>query len=312
MAGTYKTEIISELFKKRWDAASGVLSDPVVTTVEIREEHRKYRERRNQPVEYTNTPAFLKDLLRKRAAANANWPKEVFAAGYTARQVTGEGRNFEFIPIAPGQTEPFPRTVPAPPADIVVHRISSVSLPLASRRLARSDEPTLVQISVRLHVVETYFALFSARKATVRQIDHLQNAVKLRRTEIDAVFLGVEEPTEGNFQEFIVTCEAKRAGEDIISEQVLAQAKAVFTLENVKQPFVVPIALKSIGPSRIHIVEYDEVRREDAEALEALTIVNQAVFELVPPVPGIGQKGEPRRAGKPRPRRSKPQGETGT
>ena len=59
---------------------------------------------------------------------------------------------------------------------------------------------------------------------------------------------------------------------------------------NVNQAFAVPIALKSISPSKIHIVEYGRVKREDAEALDALTMVNQAVFELVPPVPGIGVK----------------------
>ncbi len=62
----------------------------------------------------------------------------------------------------------------------------------------------------------------------------------------------------------------------------------VFSLPNVSQPFVVPIALKSVGPSKIHIIEYDIVTRDAAEITEALSIVNQQVFELVPPVPGIG------------------------
>lgn len=295
MAETYKTEIILRLFQKRWNAATGELSNPVVTIVEIRQEYEAYQARRGKEVENTNPPAFMKDFLRKRARANANWPPEVFAAGYTARQVTGDGRNFVFVPIVPGQTEPFPSTAPAPPADITPHKISSVSMPLASRRLGRGDEPWLIQVSVRLHVVETYFALFSAKRATVRQVDHLQNALKLRRTEIDALFLGIEESTPGTTREFMITCEAKRLGEDIISEQVLAQAKAVFTLDNVNQEFVVPIALKSISASMIHVVEYEAVRREDAEELDALTIVNQAVFELVPPVPGIGEKGGSRK-----------------
>jgi hypothetical protein len=147
-----------------------------------------------------------------------------------------------------------------------------------------------VQVSVKLHLIETYFGLFSAKKTTVRQIDHLQNALKLNRTEIDALFLGIEETSPGKFEEFIITCEAKRVGEDIIEEQVLQQIKAAFELPNVGQAVAVPIALKSIGPSKIHIVEYAEVRREDADALDALTMVNQAIFELVPPVPGIGEK----------------------
>jgi hypothetical protein len=286
---TYKTEIILRLFQKRWDSATQKLRDPIIFSREIRQEYEAYQTRRGHEVENTNPPAFMKDFLRKRTRANANWPREVFEAGYTARQVTGDGRVFEFIQILPGQVEPFPSTAPDPSAaNIVPHRISSVSLPLASRRLGRTDEPWLVQVSVRLHVVETYFALFSSRKATIRQVDHLQNALKLRKTEIDALFLGIEEITPGNFREFMITCEAKRKGEDIIAEQVLAQVRAVFNLENVTQTFAVPLALKSISPSRIHVVEYSEVKREDAEALEVLSIINQAIFDLEPAVPGIG------------------------
>jgi hypothetical protein len=60
--------------------------------------------------------------------------------------------------------------------------------------------------------------------------------------------------------------------------------------------------LKAIGPSKIHIVEYAEIQRADAETMDALTIVNQAVFELVPPVPGFGDASAVRRK-KPRAKR---------
>jgi hypothetical protein len=290
-SSSYKPEIFLRLFLKRWDKAKKrLVGNPVVFSNEIREEHAQYRTRRGQPVEVTNVPAFMKDYLRKLARANANWPPEIFAAGYTARQVTGGGQIFEFIPILPGQSEPFPSTAPTPPPNLIPHRLSSVGLPLASRRMGRTDEPWLVQVSVRLSVVETYFALFSSLRATIRQVDHLQNALKLNKTEIDALFLGIQEIAPGNFQEFMITCEAKRVGEDIISEQVLAQVKAVFKLKNITQAFAVPIALKTISPSRIHIVEYEAVKREDADALQALNIVNQAVFDLEPAVPGIGEK----------------------
>lgn len=288
MADSYKPEIILRLFRKRWNEATRELADPVVTSSEIRDEYIEYQKRHGKPVENTNPPAFMKDFLRKRHRANASWPREIFEAGYTARQVTGEGRNFEFIPVLPGQTDPFPGTAPIPPPGMPAHQISSVSLPLASRRLGRPDEPWLVQVSVRLHLVETYFALFSTRKTAIRQVDHLQNALKLRRTEIDALFLATEQIGPETYREFIVTCEAKRQGEDIISEQILQQVKAVFQLRNVTQSVAVPIALKSISPSRIQIVEYAEVTREQANELDALSIAGQAIFELVPAVPGIG------------------------
>src|SRR5581483_11512926 len=203
-------EIILELFKQRWDPKTKTLRNPVVTIVDVRTEHTRYRQRRGEEVENINPPAFIKDFLRKRKSANRNWPKEIFEAGYTCRQVTGAGRCFEFISIQPGQTEPFPKTAPEPSSSVLAHQISSVSLPRASRRLGRTDEPWLVQVSVRLHIVETYFALFSTRKARIRQIDHLQNALKLRKTEIDALFLGIEETGPEQFDEFIITCEAKR------------------------------------------------------------------------------------------------------
>jgi hypothetical protein len=93
----------------------------------------------------------------------------------------------------------------------------------------------------------------------------------------------------------LITCEAKHVGEDIIAEQVLQQVKAVFNLENVTQPFVIPLALKSISPSRIHIVEFVAVERAAAEELETLSVANHAVFELVPAVPGIGVPQGPRK-----------------
>ena len=291
MADSYKPEIILRLFQKRWNPTTSQLSNPVVTHSEIREEYIEYQKRRGKPAENTNAPAFMKDFLRKRHRANASWPREIFAAGFTARQLTGEGRNFEFVPVLSGQTEPFPDTAPIPPPDVPPHQISSVSLPLASRRLGRPDEPWLVQVSVRLHLVESYFALFSSRKANIRQVDHLQNALKLRYTEIDALFLATEEASSMEFREFIVTCEAKRLGEDIIPEQILQQIKAVFKLPNVTQDIAVPLALKSVSPSRVHIVEFAEVKRTEADALEALAMIGQAVFELVPPVPGIGSRG---------------------
>lgn len=297
---SYKTEIFRNLFLKRLNPGTREITDPVVSSVEVQQEHAAYRGRKGQSVETINPYAFMKDFLRSRNR-NENWPAEILEAGFTARQVTGRGRVFEFIRVPPGQTKPFPLTVPTPPADAIAHKISSVSLPLASRRLGRTDEPWLVQVSVRLHIVESYFALFSSRKADIRQVDHLQNALKLRRTEIDSLFLGIEETAPNVFQEFMITCEAKHVGEDIIVEQVLQQVKAVFRLENITQAFVVPLALKSISPSRIHIVEFGIVQRDGADDLETLSIANHAIFDLVPPVPGIGI-----RSGSRKPKQAKP------
>jgi hypothetical protein len=283
---SYKPEIVRRLFEKRWNQHTRTLANPIVLGDEIRQEHANYRASRGERQEVTNVYAFMKDLLRSNKR-NSSWPREVFEAGYTGRQVTGEGRVFEFIPVLAGQTEPFPTTIPAPPAEMIPHQIGSVSMPLASRRLGRNDEPWLVQVSVRLRVIGTYFALFSSRKAEIRQVDHLQNALKLRRTEIDALFLGVEEPSPNDYREFLITCEAKGRGQDIIVEQVLQQAKAVFQLQNVTQNFVIPVALKSMSASRLHLVEFAPVTRAEADSIEGIAIVNQALFDFVPAIPGM-------------------------
>jgi hypothetical protein len=142
---SYKSEIIQRLFDKRWDSQARTLNNPIVTSAEIREEYIEYCGRHGEPVGTTNPPAFLKDLLRSRRR-NDMWPAAVFAAGYTARQTTGDGRNFEFVPVPGGQTVPFPSVVPSP--DIPPFQISSVTMPLAARRLGRSDEPSLIQVKM--------------------------------------------------------------------------------------------------------------------------------------------------------------------
>ena len=100
--------------------------------------------------------------------------------------------------------------------------MESVSLPLASRRLGRGDEPWLIQVVARLRVVESHFSLVSRR--SVRQLDLLQLNVKLSGTEIDALFLAQEEVAPGVFEEVIVTCEAKGIRDDILEDQILKQA----------------------------------------------------------------------------------------
>ena len=49
------------------------------------------------------------------------------------------------------------------------------------------------------------------------------------------------------------------------------------------------MAIKAIGKSEIFIVEFDVVEKADAEALDSLISISEAVYELIPPVPGIGK-----------------------
>ena len=114
-------------------------------------------------------------------------------------------------------------------------------------------------------------------------------SVKQRKTEIDALFLVIEQDAGGRTHEIILCCEAKGRRDDILEDQALRQARAVFKMEGVTQDTVIPIDAKAFAPSKIYIVEFAAVKREDAEETEALTVASKAVYELLPPVPGVGK-----------------------
>ncbi len=284
-----KQDVIRELWREHWDAVRGVLVDPVVTIDEVRRAIERYN--RTAPTGRDLSPSnpanFVKDLVRNNASFNLNWPQEIREEGYAARQRTGphptSGRStsFEFIPVADLSF------VALPTQDVPEYDVQTVSLPLASRRLGRDDEPWLAQVLVRLHVIETYLALHSSRTRLVRQVDHLQMSVKLRRVEIDALYLAVES-NNGNDYEVLVTCEAKGRRDDILISQVIAQVKAAFNLPGVIQDLVLPLAVKVLGTSRLHLVEFGVVERTNASDLRSLSVLNEAIYRLLPPVEGVG------------------------
>ncbi|MBA3946871.1 MAG: hypothetical protein H0X37_20195 [Herpetosiphonaceae bacterium] len=285
-----KTEIIKSLFFERWDDAENTLSSSLVTLADVTKAIRDYNEQHPQQkrlVSDANPANFFKDFVRKRSSSNTNWPQSMLDKGYTGRQVTGGNQCFEFIPIRPGQTQPFPENQVLPPGPHTPRqRIESISMPLASRRLGRRDEPWLIQVIVRQRVIETHFSLFSSRKFV--QIDHVQMSVKLAHSEIDALFLGIEDVGSKAMQEVIICCEAKGLRDDVLENQILRQAQAVFKLKGVSQNIVIPMAIKAIGRSRVHVIEFDAVERQHSETTTSLNIASDAVYEFVPPIEGVG------------------------
>lgn len=231
-----------------------------------------------------NPANFMKDFVRNRKRANVNWPVAVWEAGYTAQQVTGQNLCFAFIPKRKHQTEPFSSPFGSPDNHTPKHRIESVSLPLASRKLGRTDEPWLIQVLVRLRVIETHLTLFSPLRFL--QLDHLQMSVKLARSEIDTLFLGIIETPKGEYVEAIVSGEAKSLHDDLLENQMIRQVQAIFSV--VTQDVVVPLGIKAIGPSQVYVVECQAVSRSEAPNLQTLVVVSRALYELVPSVPGIG------------------------
>jgi len=57
----------------------------------------------------------------------------------------------------------------------------------------------------------------------------------------------------------------------------------------VTQDIVIPIVAKAFAPSKIFIVEFASITRAEAEMTNMLTVASKAVYELLPPVPGIGR-----------------------
>ena len=278
------------MFEARWNSQTGVLSNPLVTLTDVSTAIRQYNTEHasGRQLSDRNPANFFKDFIRNKSRANQNWPDVVFRAGYTGRQVTGGNACFEFVRLTPGQSTPFPlNVVPPPGPNTPLHRIESASLPLASRRLGRSDEPWLVQVLVRLRVIETHLSLFSARR--ILQIDHLQMSVKLAKSEIDALFLAIEETADGGTRELIVSCEAKGRRDDILEDQVLRQVAAVLGMSGVTQSMVLPIVIKALGPSEVHVIEFDAISRSDADAQQSLSVASEARYQFVPSVPGIGK-----------------------
>ena len=106
---------------------------------------------------------------------------------------------------------------------------------------------------------------------------------------IDGLFLCVEQVTGSETRELIVCCEAKSIRDDIVEEQIVRQVQALARQSTVTQQHFLPIAIKAIGRSEIFIVEFDVVAKADAAALDALIPMSQAIYELVPLVPGIGE-----------------------
>ncbi len=292
MSESSKAEIIRQLFEKRWQGKGKGLTSPQVTLKDIDQAIREYNGKHRGSELSTRNPAnFFKDFVRNKASANRNWPETVSNRGYTARQVTGGGLCFEFIPLFRGQAEPFPLSAIHRPGERTeTYHIQSASMPLASRRLGRRDEAWLIQVLARLHIVETHLALRSPHRFV--QVDLLQTNVKLARAEIDAMYLGLEEvQTEGppEYREVIVTCEAKGIRDDILEDQLLAQVRAAFRMRALHQTTIIPVAVKAVGPSRIYVVQFASLDRGATDALKVLSVESEAIYVLQPPVPGVGK-----------------------
>lgn len=280
-----KTKVIEHLFMTHWDAATGQLTKSVMTMQDVLQAIEHCNTRFGTKLSRRNPANFMKDIVRG-AAASVHWPQELKTRSYTAKQRTGAGDVFEFVPYPPGCTEPFPDVYCAT-ASTMRHKIESASMSLEAKRLGRADEAWSIQTAVKLRIIETHLAIYS--QLPVVEVAHLQMSVKLRKAEIDGLFLARCKDPSGSLFNIVVTCEAKQARERILEDQIIEQVRAVFatTATHLGVGVVVPIAIKVVKKVGFYVVEFAPVQRAAAVTLQSLAVASEVVYELHPPVPGI-------------------------
>jgi len=138
-------------------------------------------------------------------------------------------------------------------------------------------------VAINLKVIEAYFAI--AGSFQFLELAHLQMGIKLRSTEIDALFLGQAGSTKEH-KPVLVTCEAKQAKDPFIPSQIIHQAQAAFSASDEVET-VVPLGLRAIKGVGFYVTEFEAVQRGDAENLKALKLAGDAIFELQPRIKGI-------------------------
>jgi hypothetical protein len=272
-----KTVVIEYLFQKHWNPTTKKLSKTVMSLADVRDAIQHCKTAHSISLSELNPANFMKDVVRG-SGASKNWPPSVAALRYTAVQRTGTGDVFEFVPYTSHQDEPFPDTYQAKATTRRI-AVQSLSMPMSSKALGRSDEAWITQTAVGLKVVETHFAL--ASKLPIAEITHLQMSVKLRQTEIDSLYLA----TYGDKTTAIITCEAKQARERILEHQLVYQVQAAFNATEVDQ--VIAIGLRAVKGVGLYLVEFRPISRAAAPTLIGLTVANEVVYELKPPVRGI-------------------------
>jgi hypothetical protein len=275
-----KTAVVEHLFFKYWDASAGVLTKAVMSLEDVSTAIRECNELQGSTLSDRNPANFMKDFMRGNNASK-NWPKAVGDLRFTAVQRTGTGDVFEFIPYTADQTEPFTDTFKMTD-DAPRFPVQSISLPLVTKSLGRTDESWLIQTAINLRVVETHFAIGSA--IPMLELSHLQMSIKLRQTEIDALFLGLMDSKDGPTP-VIITCEAKHYKDPFIPQQIINQVQAAFGATDA--PIAIPIGMKAIRGVGFYVTEFQAVLRSEAASLVELRLASHAIYELHPPVKGI-------------------------
>lgn len=285
MPKSQKPIVIEHIFDQRYDPATGTLSHTIVTAEEVEQAKRYCNEHHGTSIKLDGNPYnFMKDIVRGKGAAKI-WPARIREAGFVGEQVTGDGKVFEFVPVVAGVSEGFEIDF-CPRNETPSFPVQSLSLPLASKELGRKDESWLLQVAVNLRILETHFAIGENKQVEALELNHLQMDIKLRKVQIDALFLAkcAVSPAvpSGNI---LITVEAKQGNQRILTEQIARQVKAAF--ESTKSDLVIPTAIAAIKGEGIYVVEFKAVNRADSDTFSAPVFHRDAMLILMPPVKGI-------------------------
>ena len=280
MPKSEKPIVIEHIFNERFDEQTGQLNRTIVTNTDVVEAITECTKKYGIKLSTRNPANFVKDIIRGKSASGM-WPDRLKELRFGARQVTGDGNVFEFVPYAEGQTEPFPDRF-GYHEGVKHHRIQSVSIPLATKALGRDDETYLIQVGLKLAIIETHFALFS--KLNVIELYHLQIGIKLRLAEIDSLYAVTYLAADGSSRRAVVTVEAKKKNQRILEEQIEQQVRAAFDATSVDT--VIPVAMTA-DANGIYVAEFEAVQRDNLVEFDELAMSSEALYELVPPVPGI-------------------------
>lgn len=287
MPVSQKPEVIQRIFDQLWDPVRNTFIRTIVTKHDVQAAIEWCREHKGSTLSTGNPANFMKDVVRGFGGTKM-WPKPIQDLRYTAEQRMGDEAVFEFVPYKPGQTEPFPSAFLYRPGGTSQHEIQSLSVPAVTKQLGRDDETYLIQVAVKLGVVETHFALASPLAGSISEVHHLQVGLKLRKTEIDTMFLATLDEDGKAPQQVLITAEAKQQRQRILEDQIIRQVEGAFEAVPHIQ-CVLPIAMTSVDQG-IYLAEFKRVYRSELPTFTDLELVAEGHYKLVPPVAGIGYK----------------------
>lgn len=285
MPKSQKTIVIQRIFDVLYDPTTGTLSRSIVTATDLAEAKRYCNENLGATIKLDSNPFnFMKDIVRGKGASRI-WPEQIRQLGYIGEQRPGGGNIFEFVHVSNTNSEGFELDF-RPTENTPTYLIQSLSLPLASKALGRTDESWLLQVAVNLRVIETHFAIGEALQIQPGELHHLQMDIKLRKVQIDALYLArCDIALPPHVDHVLITVEAKQGNQRILTEQISRQVKAAF--ESTSNDIIIPTAIVAIRGKGIYVVEFKSVRRTDILEFDAPIFYRDSMFVLCPAVQGI-------------------------